>query len=111
MPVRPTSATVLAKAVATATSTTLPPAPNSSAPTAAAVGCWAETTPRWARAGGSPARATVTKSRMAAMLAEGLDQRGALQATDGQAGIEPLGAHARALADAVAAPHAVPPVH
>src|SRR6185312_1090852 len=107
MPVGPASATEQANAVATAASTTLPLAANTSAPTDAAVGCWAETTQRSAATGGSPANAIFTAPPLAAMLTEPVPERAALQATDGQAGVESLGAHARALADAVAAPHAV----
>src|SRR5262245_42063781 len=110
MPVRPTSATAVANAVATATSRTFPPAANSSTPTAAAIGCWADATPRTAWTGGSPASAIRTAPR-AVTLAEGIAKGDALQAANRQTGIEPFRAHAGALADAVTAPDAMPSVH
>src|SRR6266508_4752451 len=101
MPVRPISATADAKAVATAASTTLPPSARISAPTTAAIGCCADTTPRSAWAGGSPAKAVRVRS------AERIEQRSSLETSDGQRGVQTFRAHARALTDAMAAPHTV----
>src|SRR5260221_14264242 len=102
MPVRPTSATADANAVATAASTTLPPRARTSAPTSAACVCCADTTPRSAWTGGSPAKAVRINS------AERIEQRSLLQASDSERRVQPLGADARTFADAVTAPHTVP---
>src|SRR5262245_51617595 len=96
------SATAEANAVAIAASTTLPPPARISAPTAAAIGCCADTTPRVASTGGSPARAVRSSS------AERIDQRSSLQASDDQRRVQTFGTYTRALADTVATPYTMP---